>query len=86
MAILSPVPACEGGGHPESQVPKGDAPWGTRRPAGAPIVCWGKPSCAGALSCVLELVAVEVQADVVQPFGDQVFVAGVEDVGIVEQQ
>ena len=31
-------------------------------------------------------VRVEIEADVVEPFGDQVFVAGIEDIGIVEQQ
>ena len=31
-------------------------------------------------------VGVEVEADVVEPFGDEVFVAGIEDIGIVEEE
>jgi len=31
-------------------------------------------------------ICVEVEADVIEPLGDEVFVAGVEDVGVVEQE
>jgi hypothetical protein len=33
-----------------------------------------------------DLAGIEIEADIVEPFGDEVFVAGVPYVGIIEQQ